>query len=382
MRYLIYALVFFTCWGGQALGQMSIVLEDETGQGFKLIINDYLQNNPAARKLALRHIPLETHQVQLVTSEGTSARRSLDLQEPGIYRYVVTTNFEGKLQLRYRGQLQSIPAGYPRQDYSQLIAYEESSSSPSQKRQATKKAPAKAKAGAKPAADSSSPSRKAARREEPDSPQADEAEAEVSDTLRKDLPKSAASTASREDSLEEQRAREANSAPADSQRLAEPISSTPQAEQEEKPSPAQESKSDSAHLASRPESLPKDSAQPAQGIEKRPEDSARQPEALPEGDSPAAEAPSEEEESDLIAEVKALEYEFEKLKKVQENSAELKREQVAELLKVLRYDQSRISLLNELLEEKPAWREQLKEWLPLMDYEQSRKTLQKRWNGK
>lgn len=387
MRYLFRIFLFFIFFSGQALGQMSIVLEDETGQGFKLIINDYLQNNPAARKLVLRQIPVARHQVQIVTSEGISARRQLDLKEPGIYRYVVTTNFKGQLQLRYRGQLQSLPAGYPRQDYSQLIAYEEGKNSRSQKRQAKRLAKAQKQDQAEKAAKSSSRSPEVSSAEPGESSEAQQVEKNPSKEDPSKKTAKAAPSPSTRDSLPEKAQTEAASASSDPQRQRNQArSSRDEAELAKKSLPAKEQKEEKSHLASRPKKSPKkakkDSLKPEKRKEATPSDSKPRPENS-EREITTEKDSMEGAGATIIAEIEALEYEFEKLEKALQwgKSAELEQEKITKVLKALRYDQSRIEFLNEVLAQKPAWRGKLPDWLPLMDYQQSRKTLKERWNG-
>ncbi|MDZ7847057.1 MAG: hypothetical protein U5L96_09930 [Owenweeksia sp.] len=83
------------------MGQVNLVIEDETEQGFFLGINGYLQNiekSQQTRTTSLDTVPY----VVLIDTDTTQIAKRIHLREPGTHRYVLTRNFYNELKLRYR----------------------------------------------------------------------------------------------------------------------------------------------------------------------------------------------------------------------------------------------------------------------------------------
>lgn len=99
---LIWATAF------KANGQLKVYIEDKTGAGFFLGLNDYLQHPERQERLLLTNIDTIPYKLQ-VEQDTVNFQRKLHLRKTGVHHFVLVKNFRGELKLRYRGD--AIPGG-------------------------------------------------------------------------------------------------------------------------------------------------------------------------------------------------------------------------------------------------------------------------------
>lgn len=108
---LILVLSFFAL---TARAQVSIMITDETNQGFILGVDGYIQNTEPVKKLIIEKLDTSAHLLNIhIIGKKDTVRlvRPIHLPDPGNYEYVIMQNFEKRFQLRYRGVVTSFPAG-------------------------------------------------------------------------------------------------------------------------------------------------------------------------------------------------------------------------------------------------------------------------------
>ena len=104
--------VLILCTTTVAYSQVDLYIEDVTGKKFLLGIDGYVQNTEAVSKLVIKKLDTSDHQLQLKTiGDALLIKRKLALTNEGLHHYVLTTNYMGKLQLRYRGIIRAAPQG-------------------------------------------------------------------------------------------------------------------------------------------------------------------------------------------------------------------------------------------------------------------------------
>lgn len=83
--------------------QSILMFEDQTESGFKLVVNNFLQNETALPKLNLQHFPQSELQVSILLQNGLEIKRRLPKLSEGIHKYVLYRDYRGNIRLRYRG---------------------------------------------------------------------------------------------------------------------------------------------------------------------------------------------------------------------------------------------------------------------------------------
>jgi len=83
--------------------QISLMLEDETKTGFKLVIDGYLQNEQSLKKVNLQKLEAGAHDLIFLMDDGQDLRRKINLEQSLNYQYVLHRNFRGERKLRFRG---------------------------------------------------------------------------------------------------------------------------------------------------------------------------------------------------------------------------------------------------------------------------------------
>ena len=90
--------------------QISVLIEDERGDGFFLGINGYVQNEEKKTKLLIKS--LDTARYTFSIRCGlTEFSKVIQLREKGLHKYVLVEDFYGKPKLRYRGIQAGTPGG-------------------------------------------------------------------------------------------------------------------------------------------------------------------------------------------------------------------------------------------------------------------------------
>lgn len=116
-------LLLATLFSSLLSAQATLLIEDETFKGVKLVVDGYLQNTRPTNKLAIKNFPIEKVDIQILLGSEEVISRKINLPDKGIHRYIIMRNFAGTLQLRYRGKEASVPPAYTQENYNQLLAY-------------------------------------------------------------------------------------------------------------------------------------------------------------------------------------------------------------------------------------------------------------------
>jgi hypothetical protein len=122
--------VFWACLLAMFLvhskAQVSILIEDQNQTNFQLIANGYLQNATSAKALLFSGYSANVaYDLVFLTGPNQTQQfsRKLNLPQAGIYHYVITQNFKGQYQLRFRGKLTKVPANATNIKYEEKEAY-------------------------------------------------------------------------------------------------------------------------------------------------------------------------------------------------------------------------------------------------------------------
>lgn len=125
MKYLKLA-VCYLLFSGFLLpltAQVNVYIEDETGQGFYLGLNHYLQHPEKQTHLLLTGLDTVPYSLQL-EQDTFNFQRKLHLRKTGNHFYVLKLNYRGQLKLRYRGD--GKPAGeYAEVEYHRDVPWPE-----------------------------------------------------------------------------------------------------------------------------------------------------------------------------------------------------------------------------------------------------------------
>jgi hypothetical protein len=357
MRALLLALGGL--FGFSAFGQRSVILEEQIDAPFRLAVDGYLQNSQPLRRWVLKDLPADSLPVYIIPGRGgpLPVFRYLHLPGEGYYRYVVTRNFAGKLQLRYRGQVEEPPREYAQVAFSRDLEYRPPQVDAAREAVAATQAPQASEA--------------------PSSPplaQAEGGQVAVSSWEK-------TSQAQNSEHKSGGSAREAASAPpAKSEKTSLGKNTESRKKQRAKPAdPTLDSAARAGKDTTRAKSPRQTSKEPKGRVAK---------EAFPALDTLRSEAPRAPADSGQVAvfarELQTLDYEFEKLAAARRFLDQFSPvpQAIPRLLAAFRYDQSRVDFINEILAQRPEWEAHLPEWLPYLDYEMSRRKLEKKWHEK
>lgn len=107
----VFLLLFFA-FAGKAQTRLWIETEATQAEGFRLCVNGFWQNQgKASRSLALQELPEAPWLLHFYAprEERLLLVRAIELPAKGWHRYVLTENFLGEIQLRYRGAVNASP---------------------------------------------------------------------------------------------------------------------------------------------------------------------------------------------------------------------------------------------------------------------------------
>lgn len=101
-------LSMFLLFGG-LYAQITITISDQTESGFLLGIDGFAQNAEPQKVLSIRNLDTSQHTLNFRLSDSveTEFQKKIKFRSGAQYKYVITTNFKGKVQLRYRGKFSS-----------------------------------------------------------------------------------------------------------------------------------------------------------------------------------------------------------------------------------------------------------------------------------
>jgi len=109
LRFLFFSLLFFSL---SSNAQVNLWID--SNWPFKIGVDGYVQNTEAVAALFIQKLDTSEHTITIdLYTEGDTVKlfRKLQLIEGGNHKYILTKNFKGKYQLRYRGQQNDIPTG-------------------------------------------------------------------------------------------------------------------------------------------------------------------------------------------------------------------------------------------------------------------------------
>lgn len=86
-----------------AVAQSILMIEDQTETGFKLVMNTFIQNETALPKLNLQKFPAKENEILILLNDGQQLKRKLPQFKEGIHKYVIYRDYSGKTRMRYRG---------------------------------------------------------------------------------------------------------------------------------------------------------------------------------------------------------------------------------------------------------------------------------------
>ena len=103
------------------------MFEDQTESGFKLVMNNFIQNETALPKLNLQKFPTAENEVLIILNSGLRIQQKLPIFKKGIHKYVIYRDYSGSTKLRYRGVYNDLSQSALMFDYSEAKPWIESS---------------------------------------------------------------------------------------------------------------------------------------------------------------------------------------------------------------------------------------------------------------
>jgi len=116
-------LLFLFLFQQVAEAQSILMIEDQTESGFKLVMNNFIQNETALPKLNLQKFPNETNEVIILLNSGKRIQQKLPAFKKGIHKYVIYRDYSGATKLRYRGIYNELVQSAIMFDYSEEIPW-------------------------------------------------------------------------------------------------------------------------------------------------------------------------------------------------------------------------------------------------------------------
>jgi len=100
------------------------MIEDETKTGFKLVVNDFLQNETALPKVNIQKIPSGgENRILVLLENGMMIKRKLPALDKGFHKYVIYRDYQGKYKMRYRGIHTNLSQSAIMVDYSEKVNF-------------------------------------------------------------------------------------------------------------------------------------------------------------------------------------------------------------------------------------------------------------------
>lgn len=106
-----------------AEAQSILMIEDQTESGFKLVMNNFIQNETALPKLNLQKFPTTENEVIIILNSGLRIQQKLPAFKKGIHKYVIYRDYSGATKLRYRGVYNDLSQSALMFDYSEAKAW-------------------------------------------------------------------------------------------------------------------------------------------------------------------------------------------------------------------------------------------------------------------
>lgn len=105
--------------------QISLMLEDETKTGFKLVVDGYLQNEQSLKKVNLQKLEAGNHELIFLMDDGQDLHRKINLEQPAHYQYVLQHNYKGERKLRFRGSYSKLSQNALVLDFNRKMKYQD-----------------------------------------------------------------------------------------------------------------------------------------------------------------------------------------------------------------------------------------------------------------
>lgn len=106
------------------LAQSGLYLSTETGEKFRVGLNDYAQEVTYRERILISKLDTGNHRLYLKLQDSTlTLNRSIRLPEEKNYHYLITQNFKGNYQIRYRGTISQAPSPTITRPYSSNVRW-------------------------------------------------------------------------------------------------------------------------------------------------------------------------------------------------------------------------------------------------------------------
>ncbi len=108
MSLRLYSLVLGLLCFQNIQAQAVLMIEDQSKTGFKLVVDDYLQNEVFLEKLNFKGFSQDGALLFFEMQDGRHFSRALPKLPAGNHQYIIYEDFKGKLRLRYRGEFDKL----------------------------------------------------------------------------------------------------------------------------------------------------------------------------------------------------------------------------------------------------------------------------------
>ncbi len=116
---LLKLLPLLLCFS--TFAQVNLYIQSETDHLFLIGINEFEQNPKAVKSLIIQKIDTFPFTLRVQLNEEIAFTKTMHFHQKGNYHYVITTNSQNKYQLRYRGEISSLPTEVQKMDLQSAI---------------------------------------------------------------------------------------------------------------------------------------------------------------------------------------------------------------------------------------------------------------------
>lgn len=96
-----------------AFAQINILVKDETSHGFQLGIDGFSQTKSPTSEYLVTNLDTSFHyiRIKVMANENKEFSKKIHFRQKGTYAFVLSQNFKGSFQLRYRGKDKDLNSG-------------------------------------------------------------------------------------------------------------------------------------------------------------------------------------------------------------------------------------------------------------------------------
>ena len=106
------------------LAQSGLYLSSDSGEKFRVGINNYAQEITYRQRILISELDTGHHHLYLhLLDTGIILQRSIRLPANANYHYLITLNFKGEYQIRYRGVISQLPSPIIKQPYKTALRW-------------------------------------------------------------------------------------------------------------------------------------------------------------------------------------------------------------------------------------------------------------------